>query len=120
MIFNRPRRRKEKVSLTWYFNEKIDLSKLTERGFDIGFTSGWDYHYTVIYRGYNDTYGARTLIYKSNLTNYTSEAYRGGWRAQVYRTITFDEEPTGDFWVGWEANATPKEKSRPDGRHDTN
>lgn len=99
------------MSLTWYFNETIDLDSLPDTlalGVDAGFTSGFDYHYTTIKRGYNDTYGTRTLIYKSNLTNYTIEAYRNKWRAQVYRTIVFDELPTGNLLAWLQANATPQ------------
>ena len=36
-------------------------------------------------------------------------AYNGGnWMNQSYRTITFDEEPTGDLLTWLEANATPQ------------
>ena len=33
---------------------------------------------------------------------------KAAWANQAYRTITFDEEPTGDLLTWLQANATPQ------------
>lgn len=104
------------VSLTWYFNETIDITSQPDKfwgyyssGIAVSFVSGYyGFTYDRLIRGYDDTYGVRTLIYYRK-TNETRElAYRNGWRGEVYRTITFDELPTGDLLTWLQANATPQ------------
>lgn len=34
--------------------------------------------------------------------------YTNRWKKEAYRTITFEEEPTGDLLAFLEANATPQ------------
>lgn len=44
---------------------------------------------------------------RSSISNF--EVYeRRGWKAEKYRTITFEEEPTGGLLAFLEANATPQ------------
>jgi len=57
---------------------------------------------------YDDTYGVRTLIYYRKITETRELAYRNGWRGEVYRTITFDEAPSGDLLAWLQENATPQ------------
>lgn len=114
MIFNE-RRRKKKVSLTWYFNETIDITSQPDKfwgfgsGIAVSFVSGYyGFTYDHLIRDYDDAYGVRTLIYRREINNTRDLAYRNGWRAQVYRTVVFDELPTGDLLTWLQANATPQ------------
>lgn len=115
MIFNGRRRQKEKASLTWYFNETIDLTSQPDgfwwfdSGIAVSFVSGYyGFTYDHLIRGYDDTYGVRTLIYYREISETRELAYRNGWRGEVYRTVTFDELPTGDLLTWLQANATPQ------------
>lgn len=103
------------VSLTWYFNETIDLTSQPDKfwgygsGIAVSFVSGYSgFTYERLIRDYDDTYGVRTLIYYRKYNDTREIAYRLGWRGQVYRTITFDELPTGDLLTWLQANATPQ------------
>jgi hypothetical protein len=105
------------VSLTWYFNETIDLTSQPDifwgygngSGIAVRFVSGYDdLPFDHLLRDYDDAYGARILVYYRQTTEDRELAYRNGWRAQVYRTITFDELPTGDLLTWLQANATPQ------------
>lgn len=103
------------VSLTWYFNETIDITSQPDKfwgyssGIAVSFVSGYyGFTYDHLIRDYDDTYGVRTLIYYRKFTETREIAYRNGWRGEVYRTITFDELPTGDLLTWLQANATPQ------------
>lgn len=103
------------VSLTWYFNETIDITSQPDKfwgyssGIAVSFVSGYyGFTYDHLIRGYDDTYGVRTLIYYRKIIETRELAYRNGWRGEVYRTITFDELPTGDLLTWLQANATPQ------------
>lgn len=103
------------VSLTWYFNETIDITSQPDNfwgyssGIAVSFVSGYyGFTYDHLIRDYDDTYGVRTLIYYRKVTETRELAYRNGWRGEVYRTITFDELPTGDLLTWLQANATPQ------------
>lgn len=98
MIFNRPRRL-EKKQLTWYFNERLVLNALGT--YQANFTCNGDRFTKIVISN------TKTLLYARNsgpaLTAYNS----GRWRAEEYRTITFDEEPTGNLLTWLQAHATP-------------
>lgn len=103
------------VSLTWYFNETIDITSQPDKfwgyssGIAVSFVSGYyGFTYDHLIRGYDDTYGVRTLIYYRKIYETRELAYRNGWWGEVYRTITFDELPTGDLLTWLQANATPQ------------
>ena len=103
------------VSLTWYFNETIDITSQPDKfwgyssGIAVSFVSGYyGFTYDHLIRDYDDTYGVRTLIYYRKVTETRELAYRNGWRGELYRTITFDELPTGDLLTWLQANATPQ------------
>lgn len=109
MIFNRPRAKK-KVSLTWYFNNTITITESVE--------------YAAVFT----LYSIDKSFIKLRLTKGTKQstmqgfyqmapgftqkislyANTSGWAKQDYRTITFEEEPTGDLLAFLEANATPQ------------
>ena len=107
------------VSLTWYFNETIDITSQPDKfwgyssGIAVSFVSGYyGFTYDHLIRDYDDTYGVRTLIYYRKSTETRELAYRNGWRGEAQdrksRTITFDELPTGDLLTWLQANATPQ------------
>ena len=103
------------VSLTWYFNETIDITSQPDKfwgyssGIAVSFVSGYyGFTYDHLIRDYDDTFGVRTLIYYRKISETRDLAYRNGWRGEVYRTITFDELPTGDLLTWLQANATPQ------------
>lgn len=103
------------VSLTWYFNETIDITSQPDNfwgyssGIAVSFVSGYyGFTYDHLIRDYDDTYGVRTLIYYRKITETRELAYRNGWRGEVYRTITFDEAPSGDLLAWLQENATPQ------------
>lgn len=103
------------VSLTWYFNETIDITSQPDNfwgnssGIAVSFVSGYSgFTYDHLIRDYDDDYGVRTLIYYEKITATRDLAYRNGWRGQGYRTITFDEAPSGDLLAWLQENATPQ------------
>lgn len=103
------------VSLTWYFNETIDITSQPDKfwgygsGIAVSFVSGYyGFTYDHLIRDYDDTYGVRTLIYYRKITETREIVYRTGWRGEVYRTITFDEAPSGDLLAWLQENATPQ------------
>lgn len=100
MIFNRPRAAKKK-RLTWYFNETVSLT--TSTNYYANFTCAGDSLIGIMIPEALTSMG----YIRSSTSNFA--VYRwGNWSSQKYRTITFDEEPTGDLLAFLEANATPQ------------
>ena len=108
MIFNRPRAKK-KVSLTWYFNNTITITESLEyvAAFTLA-TSDKNFTALRLTKGtkQNTIQGLFQLFpgYTQKLSLYSNT---GRWSKQEYRTITFEEEPTGDLLTFLQANATP-------------
>ena len=100
MIFNRPRRR-EKKRLTWYFNETLNNTEL-ETIRDVPFISGGKKYIGLAYDGKKLNY-----ITEQNAWDVAYWPMIGGWQEER-RTITFEEEPTGDLLAFLEANAMPQ------------
>lgn len=109
MIYNRPRAKK-KVSLTWYFNNTITITESVEYAavFTL-YSSDKSFIKLRLTKGtkQNTMQGIYEVFpgYTQKLSLYSN---RGGWSKQEYRTITFEEEPTGDLLAFLEANATPQ------------
>lgn len=109
MIWNM-RRRKKKVSLKWYFNETIvpAMTSSSKKTFTTNFTSA-DSRYTGIQ--YMATLANGGLVISRLLYMYRFNMNvweRGrGWVNELYRTVEFDKEPTGELLVFLRANATP-------------
>lgn len=98
MIYNM-RRRKKKVSLKWYFNPEPSITG--NHVYDVDFTSNggsFTRIETITYSGI--LYGGRRQI-----TVYLIDLRR--WTNSAYRTVTFDEPPTGELLTFLQANATP-------------
>lgn len=91
------------VSLTWYFNNTIDVS--ISRNFVINFLSGGLSCQTL---RVGDAFGY--LVYYSGGTAYRAySSKKNSWlNGTNYRTITFDEAPSGDLLTWLQANATPQ------------
>lgn len=91
-------------SLTWLLNDYIGDSPLSVT--DAGFISN-DTHFAWLSAKYQ--MGSAYIIYSTGyamsdkeVTVYVNRA----WQEQAYRTLTFDEEPTGDLLTWLEANGT--------------
>lgn len=98
MIYNM-RRRKKKVSLKWYFNPEPSITR--NHVYNAYFTSngaGFTGIETLIYPG---------ILYRGNrqINAYSTDLRR--WSNRAYRTVTFDEPPTGELLTFLQANATP-------------
>jgi len=102
MIFNRPRIVKKKS--TWVFQEDMSSKTVSRKNFDARFTcdnsmyTGIDYQ-SILTRTY-----VRYVSDSGDVTVYSTN----GWKQESYRTITFEEEPTGDLLTWLQANATPQ------------
>lgn len=92
---------KLKNSLTWYLNNNLGYDVLA--GTRIGFTANGE-HFTYIQSDGGVLFFA-LVDFVGNPYNRTY-VYNGGWVNVAYRTITFDEEPTGDLLTWLEANGT--------------
>lgn len=102
MIFNRPRAKKQPDGLTWYFNETLNISK------NISYSARFTCNaISDKLTGIQLLSLAKAMAYKKSDGAYP--VYRtNDWINQAYRTITFEEEPTGDLLAFLEANATPQ------------
>lgn len=95
--------------LTWYFNDTVTMTRV----FDVNFTSG-DGPWTRI--SYNSVFGRYDMVYMhvangsvmGSMTVYDGIDQNGWSGKEEYRTIIFDEEPTGDLLTWLQANATPQ------------
>lgn len=109
MIWNM-RRRKKKVGLKWHFNETVvpAMTSTSKKIFTANFKSA-DSRYTGMQ--YMATLGNGGLVISQLLYMYkfNSTVWRrsGGWVNEFYRTVEFEEEPTGELLAFLQANATP-------------
>ena len=96
------------VSLTWYFNETLSIPVST---------TSTTFSTRAHYEGGSKTITGIQIINRGDNPNmsylgsgFASTAWdqRRGWRDTAYRTITFDEAPSGDLLTWLEANATPQ------------
>ena len=110
MIFNE-RKPSKKKRLTWLINEKpnIPYSQVSwNADFICEAMSGTQECYVII-MGYYSRAGLYAIGYGRRVIGSTDVNYATkGWANDAYRTITFDEEPTGDLLTWLEANATPQ------------
>ena len=100
MIFNSPRRREKKPDgRTWYFNDTVTIY----------FSRAYSGRFLC--NGRNCS--AIGLTANTKAMSYVSDtqllAYLNGvWQAKEYRTIVFEEPPTGDLLAFLKYNATPQ------------
>lgn len=96
------------VSLTWYFNQTLSIPVST---------TSTTFSTRAHYEGGSKTITGIQIINRGDNPNmsylgsgFASTAWdqRRGWRDTAYRTITFDEAPSGDLLAWLQANATPQ------------
>lgn len=103
MIYNM-RRRKKKVSLKWYFNSRLSI--LENRTYTANFTSNGRTFIKLI----TDTSswpGGLAYGFYGNRKDTVYITMTNTWKAEAYRTVEFDEEPTGELLAFLQENATP-------------
>lgn len=96
------------VSLTWYFNQTLSIPVST---------TSTTFSTRAHYEGDSKTITGIQIINRGDNPNmsylgsgFASTAWdqRRGWRDTAYRTITFDEAPSGDLLAWLQENATPQ------------
>ena len=91
----------ETIGKTWRFNDTI--SCWDGMTWNVNFVA-LGYPCTSIYSTYNNN-----LFYTTpSLGGFMARDAAGNWNGEEYRTVTFDEPPTGDFLTWLQANATPQ------------
>lgn len=89
------------VSKTWRFNDAI--SCWDGMTWNVNFVA-LGYPCTSIYSTYNNN-----LLYTTpSLGGIMARDAAGNWNGEEYRTVTFDEAPSGDLLTWLQANATPQ------------
>ena len=86
------------MSKKWYFNASPKALGKQGTSYNIGFTSGAQ-HFTILRNG--TVFKEKFYLYYND-----TEAYKSGWKQTAFRTVEFDEEPTGALLTYLEANAT--------------
>lgn len=106
MIWNM-RRRKKKVSLKWYFNPQPSIRE--SHTYTANFTSN-ERPFIALNTNVVSWQGGLAYIYHVYGSNKRETVYSiqaKSWKAEAYRTVEFDEAPTGDLLAFLQANATP-------------
>lgn len=96
------------VSLTWYFNQTLSIPVST---------TSTTFSTRAHYEGNSKTITGIQIINRGDNPNmsylgsgfaFTAWDQRRGWVDTAYRTITFDEAPSGDLLAWLQENATPQ------------
>ena len=106
MIYNM-RRRKKKVSLKWYFNSQPSI--IEKRTYTANFTSHGN-TYIALNTSTSAWMGGLAYIYTSHGQDSKEVVYVAtsrAWKAEEYRTVEFEKEPTGELLKFLQQNATP-------------
>ena len=106
MIWNM-RRRKKKVSLKWYFNSQLSI--LESRTYTANFTSHGN-TYIAINTSTSTWAGGLAYVFNSHGENRKDIVYTTAgrtWKAEEYRTVEFEKEPTGELLKFLQQSATP-------------
>ena len=92
---------KLKTSPTWYLNDSLGYNTLERT--NVGFTANGEHFDQIV--AFSMMGGVLlTFIVTSPATSVTP--YDRGWTQAAYRTVTFDEEPTGALLTWLDANGT--------------
>lgn len=101
MIYNmRRRKKKAQMSFTWYFNPQPSIVR--------------NYTYTAIFT----SNGIKFISLNTSTSSFAGGILYGDkdlvyllserkWANRAYRTVVFDEAPTGELLAFLQANATP-------------
>lgn len=107
MIFNRPRRRKKK-GYTYRFK---DLTYITtnSNSYSVKFRSGESKtnFIRLVVRTTRQKITEITYVDESENSHNAYLGSYGGWTNEMYRTVTFDKEPTGELLMFLQESATP-------------
>lgn len=106
MIWNM-RRRKKKVSLKWYFNSQLSI--IENRTYTANFTSHGN-TYIALNTSASAWMGGLAYIFTLQGQDRKEVVYvttTRSWKAEEYRTVEFEKEPTGELLTFLQANATP-------------
>ena len=88
------------VSKTWRFNDAI--SCWDGMTWNVNFVA-LGYPCTAIYSTYRNN-----LLYTASIGGIMARDAAGNWNGEEYRTVTFDEAPSGNLLTWLQANATPQ------------
>ena len=92
---------KLKTSPTWYLNDSLGYNTLERT--NVGFTANGEHFDQIV--AFSMMGGVQLIfIVTSPATSVTP--YDRGWTQSAYRTVTFDEEPTGALLTWLDANGT--------------
>lgn len=89
------------VSKTWRFNDAISC------------WDGMEWNVNFVALGYpctsiSSTYNNNLFYTTPSLGRFMARDAAGNWSGEEYRTVTFDEAPSGDLLTWLQANATPQ------------
>lgn len=88
------------TSETWLLNEQINVSATAEVNLEANFTSN-NQQFTQI------SMSMGSIDYKNTETDVSENVFNiDSWTNETYRTVTFEEAPTGDLLTWLQANGT--------------
>lgn len=87
---------------TWLLNESLGMDTLSKT--NVTFTSNNENFVGIAYS--TSSMGPQTLWYYKNDTEYVVACEYGTYSNQAYRTIKFNNAPTGDLLTWLQANGT--------------
>ena len=100
---------------TWLLNETLSLTN-EDKQFDVTFTSNSNVSYIGIHRAHFPKLGLNNLSFvkqssAGSATNDVVVYYVDGneWVSEAYRTVTFDNPPTGELLTWLQANGTKQQ-----------
>lgn len=93
------------ASKTWLMNNSGLTSPGVGTQFKARFVSDDRLFYGITF---SSMAGGITINYIDSSAGSSVNVYYYSWTAQAYRTVIFDEEPTGDLLTWLQANATPQ------------
>lgn len=103
------------AALKWYLNNTVEIpTKELRANFTTTNIIGGTLNFVAINSWYDPNAAAEVLSYtesnNGDEVDYTAYNPKGKtWTSETYRTITFEEPPTGDLLTWLEANGTPQE-----------
>lgn len=101
------------VALTWRFNDVVDVNR--DNDFLVNFTSnGINFTEMGFKWSLQQSPAPKDTMYYSGPTKF-QDVYYGQWSGDtaIYRTVTFEAEPSGDLLTWLQANAVPQTEVDP-------
>ena len=103
MIYNYPIRKKKSAGLTWYFNDTVNVASTKQ--FTVDFVSNETSFNAIL-----TIPTVHQMIYHSDSSSNMIAFKAGTWTNQAYRTVTFQDPPTGDLLTWLQANAVKQQQ----------